>query len=128
MCYHPAMSAEGAARFTCYARFVSVDPTRNRARFYALTWQPALWGGGALIRAWGRLPGPGRALTRFCPDRASTQPEGSPSASATATPSPPGSAPDRRGGRAPGAKPREGACQRPDSARIRRPNCPSNTS
>ncbi len=75
VCYHAGMSAEGAARFTCYARFVSIDPDRNRARFYALTWQPVLWGGGALIRAWGRLPGPGRELVAFYPDRAAAQPE-----------------------------------------------------
>ncbi len=69
------MSAEEVAHFACYARFVSVDPDRNRARFYALTWQPALWGGGALIRAWGRLPGPGRARVAFYPDRTAAQPE-----------------------------------------------------
>ena len=59
------MSAEGAARFICYARFVSVDPTRNRARFYAITWQPALWGVCLLIRAWGRLPGQVRARVAY---------------------------------------------------------------
>lgn len=69
------MSATGAVRFTCYVRFVSVDPARDRARFYALTWQPALWSGGALVRSWGRLPGPGRSLVRFYPDRTAAQAE-----------------------------------------------------
>ena len=41
-----------------YARFVSVDPTRNRARGYELRWQPALWGGVLLVRTWGRLGAP----------------------------------------------------------------------
>ena len=54
-------------------RFVSLEPTKNRARFYTLTWQPALWGGGAIAHCWGRLDGQGRALTHFCPDRASAQ-------------------------------------------------------
>ena len=61
------------ARFRGRVRFVSVDPERNRARFYTLTWQPALWGGGAVVRAWGRLGSPGRTLTHFYLDRASAQ-------------------------------------------------------
>ncbi len=69
------MSTEEATRFTCYVRFVSIDPERDRARFYALTWQPTLWGGGALVRHWGRLPGPGRSLVQLYPDRASAQAE-----------------------------------------------------
>lgn len=64
---------EDVARFRCRVRFVSRDPARDRARFYTLTWQPALRGGGALVRRWGRLGGPGRALTAFYPDRASAQ-------------------------------------------------------
>ncbi len=64
---------EDVARFQCRVRFVSRDPARDRARFYTLTWQPALWGGGALVRRWGRLGGSGRALTAFYPDRASAQ-------------------------------------------------------
>ncbi|MDP9373570.1 MAG: WGR domain-containing protein [Chloroflexota bacterium] len=61
------------ARFRCRVRFVSLDPAKNRARFYTLTWQPALWGGGAVVRSWGRVGGSGRALTAFYPDRASAQ-------------------------------------------------------
>ena len=69
---HPT-AIEELARFRGRVRFVSVDPERNRARFYTLTWQPALWGGGAIVRTWGRLGGPGRAMTAFYPDRASAQ-------------------------------------------------------
>ena len=69
---HPT-AIEEIARFRGRVRLVSVDPERNRARFYTLTWQPALWGGGAIVRTWGRLGGPGRAMTAFYPDRASAQ-------------------------------------------------------
>ncbi len=68
----PAAS-EDVARFQCRVRFVSGDPARDRARFSTLTWQPALWGGGALVRRWGRLGGPGRSPTACYPDRASAQ-------------------------------------------------------
>ena len=51
----------------------SLDPAKNRARFYTVTWQPTLWGGGALVRRWGRLGRQGRALPHFYPDRASAQ-------------------------------------------------------
>jgi len=37
------------------AYFRSVDPTRNRFRWYSLRLQPCLFGGVDLIRAWGRL-------------------------------------------------------------------------
>ena len=50
---------EEVARCACRVRFVSLDPAKNRARFYTITWQPALWGGGALVRRWGRLGGRG---------------------------------------------------------------------
>ena len=32
-----------------------VAPDENQARYYALTWQPALTGGWIVERAWGRL-------------------------------------------------------------------------
>jgi hypothetical protein len=48
-------AAEAISRFQAYARLVSVDPERNRFRYYSLTWQPGLWGGGALVRRWGRI-------------------------------------------------------------------------
>ena len=41
--------------FTAYAHLVSIDPDRNRARFYRLQWQPALWEERALVCIWGRL-------------------------------------------------------------------------
>jgi predicted DNA-binding WGR domain protein len=53
-----------------YARFVSVDPATNRLRFYSLSWQPMLFGGGMLIRTWGST---GRTLETVYEDRASAQ-------------------------------------------------------
>jgi predicted DNA-binding WGR domain protein len=50
-------------------RLVSVDPSRNRARVYVLTWQPTLWGEVALVRTWGRLEHPGRSQMTIYPDR-----------------------------------------------------------
>ena len=64
---------EDVAQFRAYARFLSVDPTQDRARFYDLSWQPALWGGGALIRCWGRLGTQGQMRADFYPDRAAAQ-------------------------------------------------------
>ena len=70
----PARPALGAVLgFDQFVRLLSLDPARNRYRFYCLTWQPCLWGGGALVRAWGRLGTPGRSLTAFYPDRASAE-------------------------------------------------------
>ena len=46
--------------FTHELRLVSIDASRNRARFYLLQWQPSLWGSMMLVRVWGRLGGPGR--------------------------------------------------------------------
>ena len=49
------------------ARFASVDPAKHRARFYDLRLQETLWGGVALVRAWGRLwktPGPDQRRLR----------------------------------------------------------------
>jgi predicted DNA-binding WGR domain protein len=62
-------SIAAVVRFDQYVRLLSLDPVRNRYRFYSLTWQPGLWGGGALVRAWGRLGTPGRSVTAFYPDR-----------------------------------------------------------
>ena len=61
--------------FAHAARFVSVDPAKHRFRFYELRWQPTLWGGVALVRAWGRLGTPGRARVREYPDRAAGGPD-----------------------------------------------------
>ena len=38
------------AGFAACLRLISVDSNRNRAHGYVLTWQPSLWGGGALER------------------------------------------------------------------------------
>ena len=66
-------SVEAVAQFQAYARFVSVDSTKNRFRFYSLIWQPCLWGGGALLRSWGRIGAKGRSLQTFYQDRESAQ-------------------------------------------------------
>ena len=54
-------------------RLVSLDPSRNRARVYALTWQPTLWGEVALVRTWGRLDHPGRSQVTIYPNRNQAQ-------------------------------------------------------
>ena len=61
------------AGFEQAVRLTSVDPATNRARVYALAWQPGLWGGVALVRTWGRLHRPGRSLATFYADRPSAQ-------------------------------------------------------
>jgi predicted DNA-binding WGR domain protein len=61
--------------FAHFARFVSVDPTKNRSRCYELRWQPALWGGVLLVRTWGRAGARRRAAVRAYPDRASAKPD-----------------------------------------------------
>ena len=65
---------ERVAQFQLFARLESVDASRNRHRFYELTWQPTLWGEGALIRSWGRIGTKGRSLLAFHHNRAGVQP------------------------------------------------------
>ena len=67
-------AAADAAAFRARVHLTSVDPARNRYRFYSLSWQPLLFGGGALIRSWGRIGTAGRTLAMAHPDRASAQP------------------------------------------------------
>ncbi len=62
-----------AAYFRVYIRLRSIDPARNRDRSYTLTWQPALLGGGALMRCWGRTGGAERTRADYYPDRAGAQ-------------------------------------------------------
>ncbi len=62
-----------AASFRAYVRLRSVDPARDRDRSYTLTWQPALLGGGALVRCWGRTDGAERTRADYYPDRAGAQ-------------------------------------------------------
>ena len=73
MTTHEPLAVEEVGQCSCQVRCESLDPAKNRARFYTVTWQPAFWGGGAIVRTWGRLGGQGRALTTFYPDRASAQ-------------------------------------------------------
>ena len=61
---------ETLAAFQASVRFAYVDPAANRHRFYDLTWQPTLFGDGALVRSWGRQGQPGRTRATFYPDRA----------------------------------------------------------
>ncbi len=61
--------------FQQFARFERHDQAQNCERFYALTWQPLLWGGIALVRSWGRVGSSGsRLLEGTYPDRQSAQP------------------------------------------------------
>jgi predicted DNA-binding WGR domain protein len=69
-----AADAVGGVAFAHYARFVSVDPTKNRLRGYELRWQPALWGGVLLVRTWGRLGARRRVAVSHHPDRTSAGP------------------------------------------------------
>ena len=62
-----------AAHFRAYVRLRSVDPARDRDRSYTLTWTPALFEGGALLRVWGRTGGPERTRIDYYPDRAAAQ-------------------------------------------------------
>ncbi len=61
--------------FQAYVRFESRDPAENRHRFYDLTWQPTLFGEGALVRTWGRQGQPGTTRATFYPDRARAEAE-----------------------------------------------------
>jgi len=62
-----------AAHFRAHVRLRSVDPTRDRDRSYTLTWQPALLGGDALVRCWGRTSGAAHTRSDYYPDRADAQ-------------------------------------------------------
>src|SRR5438105_838670 len=63
-----------ALDFRAYAYFTSIDPRANRQRFYVLTWQPTLFGDGALVKTWGRLGTDGRSRTVFWGERQEAQP------------------------------------------------------
>src|SRR5215207_9131394 len=65
----------GGVPFAHAARFVGVDPAKRRFRFYELRLQGTLWGGVALVRAWGRLGAPGRWAATEYPDRQAVGPE-----------------------------------------------------
>jgi predicted DNA-binding WGR domain protein len=71
----PASLINRTAGFRAYLRLVSVDASHNRFRAYTLTWQPGLFGGGALRRSWGRIGSRERTKETYYDDRASAQPE-----------------------------------------------------
>lgn len=60
-----AVSATDVVHFRAYAHLVSIDPQRNRHRFYTLTWQPSLFGGGAIVKRWGRVGTDGQWQAAF---------------------------------------------------------------
>ncbi len=64
---------EALVQFKHYIRFVSCDPTKNRNRFYLLTWQPALDGSAALVCMWGRIGTQGHARATFYLEQANAQ-------------------------------------------------------
>ena len=71
----PSGDLPAVVGFQHYARFARVEPSENCQRFYALSWQPLLWGGGALVRSWGRLGTQGQQrLEGAYPDRETAQP------------------------------------------------------
>jgi predicted DNA-binding WGR domain protein len=51
----------------------SIDPARNRWRFYRVVLQQDLLGGTAVIREWGRLGQPGRIRRDPYPDTAAAE-------------------------------------------------------
>jgi predicted DNA-binding WGR domain protein len=71
----PVRELPAVVGFRHYARFERVNAEENCQRFYALSWQPLLWGGGALVRTWGRIGTQGQQrLEGSYPDRATAQP------------------------------------------------------
>ena len=59
--------------FTAYAHMVIIDHDANSQRFYSLSWQPCLFGGGAVIRRWGKIGTEGRKQTEFFESREDAQ-------------------------------------------------------
>lgn len=45
-----------------------IDPSRNMARFYALSLEPSLFGDVAMVRRWGRIGTHGRQAIELHPD------------------------------------------------------------
>jgi predicted DNA-binding WGR domain protein len=71
---HPEdIPIEVLAQFGHYLRFVSYDPAQNRARFYLLSWQPALDGRATLVCTWGRIGTCGRSRVVGTADQLNTQ-------------------------------------------------------
>jgi predicted DNA-binding WGR domain protein len=59
---------ETLLQFTQHIRLISIDPTRNRARFYLLQWHTTLYGDRALLCTWGRIGTRGRSQPRTFQD------------------------------------------------------------
>jgi predicted DNA-binding WGR domain protein len=57
--------AEGCLAALGFLRLVSVDPFRNRFRFYTFTCEPTLWGEWAIRCTWGRIGGMGRSRLAY---------------------------------------------------------------
>ena len=64
---------DAVAGFRHAVRLESIDPQRNRFRFFILCWQPTLWDGPALVCSWGRVGRPGRSRVVPVPDGADPQ-------------------------------------------------------
>jgi predicted DNA-binding WGR domain protein len=47
------------------ARLVSIDPKKNRYRFYTIVWQQTLWNDRAIQTTWGRIGGFGRSRVAY---------------------------------------------------------------
>ncbi len=58
-----------------YVCLASVDASQNRYRWYRLSWQPTLWGEGALVRWWGRKGATGRRQVSWYPTAEDAQVE-----------------------------------------------------
>ena|SRR5579871_4209505 len=50
----------GWLSFQSCIRFTSIDPERNRHRYYELRWEPSIFGSSMLVRHYGRLGKTGR--------------------------------------------------------------------
>ncbi len=61
------------AQFQHFVQFVSLDPAKNRARFYLLSWQASLIGDTTLVCRWGRLGTHGRTRVIVVPEGAVVQ-------------------------------------------------------
>jgi predicted DNA-binding WGR domain protein len=68
------VAAAELAQFQHYVRFVSLNPAKNRRRFYHLSWQVSLDGATALVCRWGRLGTQGRSRVLSLPERLEAQP------------------------------------------------------
>jgi predicted DNA-binding WGR domain protein len=66
------IAVETLLQFTQHIRLISLDPARNRARFYLLQWQATLDGNRALLCTWGRIGTWGRSQAIVYHDHSDT--------------------------------------------------------